>query len=87
MDRDLSTDEDSSEEYEDSDDSLEIIANSMQATSICPIEPDNTWTVGTDNVLQHASRDGFSKLLCLMSFHAGCKPFDTIPLLCLLMLI
>ncbi len=81
---DPSTDEESSGEYEDSDDSLESITNSMKASSFCPIEPRNALTRGPDTVLQNASQNGFSKLLCPMFFHAGCIPFAAIARHCLL---
>lgn len=81
MTTDPSTNEDS-EEYEYSDDSVEIIANGME--SLRPFGTEKALTRGTDNVLQYASRNGFSKLLCLIFFHAGCKLFDALSLLCLL---
>jgi hypothetical protein len=84
MDTPPSTKEVSSEEDENSDGSLEIIPETMKALSLFPVKPENALTRGTDSVSQIASPFRPSKLFCLMFFHAGCKPFDAVPLLCLL---
>ncbi len=87
MDTAPSTKEVSSEEDENSDGSLEIIPERMKALSLFPVKVDNALTRGTDSVSPIASPFGLSKFSCRVFFHAGCKPFDAVPLLCLLVLI